>query len=66
MIQAVVVLQPGMKATAEEIIEHCKKNNLAGYTCPRVFEFWSAILKSVIGKVLKKDVKKNSSKGRSL
>jgi len=57
VVQAVVVLQPGQQATEEEIIEHCKKS-LAGYKCPKAVAFWADIPKTIIGKIIKKDVKK--------
>jgi long-chain acyl-CoA synthetase len=64
VVQAVVVLRPGMKATAEEIMEHCKKNNLAGYKCPKGVAFWADIPKTVVGKIVKKDVKKKFWEGK--
>jgi acyl-CoA synthetase (AMP-forming)/AMP-acid ligase II len=63
VVQAVVVLQSGTKATAEEIIEHCKKN-LAGYKCPKAVSFWEDIPKTVVGKIMKKDVKKKFWEGQ--
>jgi acyl-CoA synthetase (AMP-forming)/AMP-acid ligase II len=63
VVQAVVVLRPGMLATAEEIIEHCKKN-LAGYKCPKAVAFWADIPKTVVGKIIKKDVKKKFWEGK--
>ena len=49
-------------ATAEELIEHCKKR-LAGYKCPKAVEFWPALPKTPIGKILRKDVKKKFWEG---
>jgi len=63
VVQAVVVLRPGMQATAEEIMEHCKKN-LAGYKCPKAVAFWTDIPKTVVGKIIKKDVKKKFWEGK--
>jgi acyl-CoA synthetase (AMP-forming)/AMP-acid ligase II len=56
IVQAVVVLKPGEKVTEQEIIEHCKKT-LAGYKCPKAVAFWEAIPKTVVGKIIKKDIK---------
>jgi acyl-CoA synthetase (AMP-forming)/AMP-acid ligase II len=56
VVQAVVVLKPGAKATEEEIIEHCKKM-LAGYKCPKAVAFWDSIPKTIVGKIIKKDIK---------
>ncbi len=55
-VQAAVVLKVGQRATAKELIEHCKKR-LAGYKCPKAIEFWEALPKTPIGKILRKDVK---------
>jgi len=63
VVQAVVVLHPGKEATEQEIIEHCKKN-LAGYKCPKAVAFWTDIPKTVVGKMIKKDVKKKFWEGR--
>ena len=63
VVQAVVVLQPGMQAAEEEIIEHCKKN-LAGYKCPKAVAFWPDIPKTIVGKIVKKDVKKKFWEGK--
>ncbi len=56
IVQAVVVLKPGEKAAEEEIIEHCKKI-LANYKCPKAVAFWDFLPKSIVGKLLKKEIK---------
>jgi len=61
-VQAVVVLKQGQQATAEELIEHCK-GRLAGYKCPKAVDFWDALPKTPIGKILRKDVKKKLWEG---
>ncbi len=61
-VQAAVVLKAGQEATSEELIEHCK-DRLAGYKCPKAIEFWEALPKTPIGKILRKDVKKTFWKG---
>ncbi|TAL33166.1 MAG: long-chain-fatty-acid--CoA ligase [Spirochaetes bacterium] len=63
IVQAVVVLKPGAKATEEEIMEHCKKT-LAGYKCPKAVAFWESIPKTIIGKIIKKDIKAKFWEGR--
>jgi long-chain acyl-CoA synthetase len=63
VVQAVVVLHPGKEATEEELIEHCKKS-LAGYKCPKAVAFWNDIPKTVVGKIIKKDVKKKFWEGK--
>lgn len=56
IVKAVVVLQPGRTATEEELIAFCKKR-LAGYKCPKAVVFWDRLPTSIIGKVLKKEIK---------
>jgi acyl-CoA synthetase (AMP-forming)/AMP-acid ligase II len=56
IVQAVVVLQPGKSATAEELMEFCKER-LAGYKCPKRIDFWDTLPKTIIGKISKKDIK---------
>jgi acyl-CoA synthetase (AMP-forming)/AMP-acid ligase II len=63
VVQAVVVLKPGAKATEEEIIEHCKKS-LAGYKCPKAVAFWDSIPKTIVGKIIKKDIKAKFWEGK--
>ncbi len=63
IVQAVVVLRPGAKATEEEIIEHCKKT-LAGYKCPKAVAFWDSIPKTIVGKIIKKDIKAKFWEGK--
>jgi acyl-CoA synthetase (AMP-forming)/AMP-acid ligase II len=55
-VQAVVILKEGQSATEEELIAHCKAK-LGGYKCPKAVEFWDALPKTPIGKILRKDVK---------
>lgn len=63
IVQAVVVLRPGAAATEEEIIEHCKKT-LAGYKCPKAVAFWDDIPKTIIGKIMKKEIKQKFWEGK--
>ncbi|MBI1800797.1 MAG: long-chain fatty acid--CoA ligase [Chloroflexi bacterium] len=51
--RAYVVLKDGETATAEEIIEHCRKH-LASYKVPKQVEFRSDLPKSLVGKILKR------------
>jgi acyl-CoA synthetase (AMP-forming)/AMP-acid ligase II len=41
-VHAVVVLKPGLSATAEEIMAHCK-TLIANYKCPRSVDFTPAL-----------------------
>lgn len=61
-VQAVVVLRQDQKTTEEELIQHCKEK-LAGYKCPKAVEFWDALPKTPIGKIVRKDVKQKFWEG---
>lgn len=52
-VKAYIVLKPGEKATAEEIIAFCREK-LAAYKVPKIIEFRDALPKSAVGKVLRK------------
>ncbi len=56
-IKAFAVLNPGQKATAEEIIEYCK-GKLTTFLAPKEVVFMDALPKSLVGKVLKKELRK--------
>jgi long-chain acyl-CoA synthetase len=58
-IKAFLVLKPGQDATVEEIIEHCQ-NKLTSFLVPRKVVFLKALPKSLVGKVLKKELRKMS------
>ena len=60
VVKAVVVLKPGHSATAEEIIGHCQRD-LAHFKVPRVVEFAEALPKSLIGKVLRREIRERQS-----
>lgn len=53
--KAFVVLKEGETATEEEIVEYMKKN-VADYKVPRQIEFRDALPKTIIGKVLKRQL----------
>jgi len=56
VVKAVVVLKKGHQATADEILEHCQRD-LASFKVPRVVEFTEALPKSLIGKVLRREIR---------
>lgn len=56
-IKAYVVLKPGQEATAEEIIQHCR-GSLTSFLLPKEVAFLKALPKSLVGKVLKKELRK--------
>ena len=54
--RAVVVLKKGVKATAEEIMEHCRQN-LSSFKRPRSCIFIEELPRNQMGKILKKDLR---------
>jgi acyl-CoA synthetase (AMP-forming)/AMP-acid ligase II len=62
-VKAAVSLRPGMQATEEEIIEHCKKH-LASYKKPKSVDFMKDLPKSLYGKILRRQLKDPYWKGR--
>jgi long-chain acyl-CoA synthetase len=55
-VKAFVVLKPGEKITAEEVIKYCEEK-LAKYKVPKTVEFMSSLPKSGVGKVLRKELR---------
>jgi long-chain acyl-CoA synthetase len=55
VVKAFVVLRPGMSATAQELIDHCRAN-LAPYKVPVDIAFRTALPKTLIGKVLRRQL----------
>jgi long-chain acyl-CoA synthetase len=56
-IKAFLVLHPGETATAEEIIEYCR-TKLKNFLLPKEVVFLQAFPKSLVGKILKKELRK--------
>ncbi len=56
-IKAFVALKPGQTATAEELIEHCK-TKLSSFLLPKEIVFLAALPKNLVGKILKKELRK--------
>jgi long-chain acyl-CoA synthetase len=56
-IKAFVVLMPGENATAGEIIEYCHAK-LKKFKSPKEVEFLTALPKSLVGKILRKELRK--------
>ena len=56
-IKAYIVLQPGEKATAEDILAFCR-TRLTNFLLPRDIVFLDALPKSLVGKVLKTELRK--------
>jgi len=55
-VKAFVVLKPGVSASEEEIITFCKEK-LAVYKVPKSVEFRAALPKSMVGKILRKELR---------
>ncbi len=61
-VKAWVVLRMGQQATVEELRSYCRKK-LAGYKVPRYIEFTDSLPKTMVGKVLRRElVEKEKSK----
>ncbi|NWG02092.1 MAG: long-chain fatty acid--CoA ligase [Syntrophaceae bacterium] len=54
-VKAWVVLRSGQKASAEEIRAYCRKK-LAGYKVPKHIEFMESLPKTMVGKVLRREL----------
>jgi long-chain acyl-CoA synthetase len=54
-VKAYVVLKPGEAATAEDIIAFCRER-LAAYKVPRIVEFRETLPKTMIGKILRRQL----------
>ncbi len=63
-VKAFIQLKPGEKATEEELAEFCGKE-LAGYKCPKEFEFRESLPTSVIGKVLRRVLREEELEKRA-
>jgi long-chain acyl-CoA synthetase len=61
-VKAFVVLKPGKAATEEEIIEFCKAN-LAPYKVPKFVEFRQDLPKTLVGKVLRRELVREDQEG---
>jgi acyl-CoA synthetase (AMP-forming)/AMP-acid ligase II len=59
---AFIVLKPGERAAAEELIERCAAN-LAKFKVPKGVEFIDALPRNPSGKVLKRQLRDNDAAG---
>lgn len=53
VVKVFVVLRQGVRATADDILAHCRRG-LAPYKVPRAVEFRTQLPKSMIGKILRR------------
>jgi long-chain acyl-CoA synthetase len=60
-VKAFVVLKEGEKATEEEIIAFCRER-MAAYRAPRLVEFRDDLPKSMVGKVLRRELREESAR----
>ena len=54
-VKAYVVLKPGQTATADDIIAFCRER-LAVFKVPRIVEFRDSLPKTMIGKILRRQL----------
>ncbi|MGB5987705.1 MAG: long-chain fatty acid--CoA ligase [Desulfobacterales bacterium] len=59
-VKVFVVLKEGQEATQEELIDYCK-DKLATYKLPTMIEFRQELPKSNVGKILKKELRAETS-----
>jgi long-chain acyl-CoA synthetase len=55
-LRALVVLEPGRSATADEIIEYCR-DRLSTFKCPRSVEFVDTLGRNAMGKVSRRELR---------
>ena len=64
-VKVFIVTKPGQTMTAEEVINFCKEK-LAGYKVPKLVEFIAALPKSVVGKILRRELRDMEAKIKEL
>lgn len=62
-VKAVVVLKPGMSASEQDLISHCK-SELAHFKAPKSVDFVEALPKSPVGKILRRVIKERYWQGK--
>ncbi len=62
-VKAVVELKPAAHATEAELQALCR-DRLGGMKAPRSVEFWPALPRSPVGKVLKREIRRKFWAGR--
>jgi acyl-CoA synthetase (AMP-forming)/AMP-acid ligase II len=63
IVKAVIVLRAGASASAEEIMEFCRRH-LAGYKCPHSVDFVDALPRNPTGKILKRELREPYWEGK--
>ncbi len=64
-VKAVVVVKQGCSVSEEDIISFCKER-LAGFKVPKSVDYAESIPRSLIGKMLKKDLRKKYWEGKDV
>lgn len=62
-VRAMVVLKPGAKASADDIIGFARER-IAGFKCPKTVEFIPALPRNASGKILKRELRAPFWEGR--
>jgi long-chain acyl-CoA synthetase len=60
-LKAFVVVKPGESLTEEEVIKYCK-SKLAAYKVPKSVEFRETLPKTMVGKILRKELRAEEMK----
>ena len=55
-VKSFIVLKPGAKVTAEDLIAYCREH-LAAYKIPRLVEFRDSLPKSTVLKILRRELR---------
>jgi long-chain acyl-CoA synthetase len=63
-VKAFIVVKEGETATEEEIIAFCRER-MAAYRVPRIVEFRTDLPKSLIGKVLRRELREEEAARRT-
>ena len=63
-VKAVAELRSGAQLSGEDVIEYCRAR-LGGVKTPKSVEFWDALPRSPVGKVLKKEIRRKFWEGQS-
>jgi long-chain acyl-CoA synthetase len=62
-VKAVVVLKPGQKVEADELVAFAR-TRIAGFKCPKTIDFIAELPRNPSGKVLKRELRKPYWEGR--
>lgn len=63
-VKAFIVLKPGEEATDKDIIDFAR-TKLAPYKAPKIVEFREDLPKSAVGKILRKELRKEEERKRN-